>query len=110
MQLHTSVNASLTHIIKFFFKPFLYPYLEYPIQVFLLDLLHHQLQKCVSHAYTWDTGKHSYFESVLKPVKLKERHIQTWDSSISISIIHVNSIKKRLSTKNGQRVLSYNEK
>lgn len=82
MQFHTSVNASLMHTIKFFFKnkTILYPYLKYPIRGFLLDFLHRQLRKCVSHAYTWDTGKHSYFEPVLKPVKVKERNV---------SIIHL---------------------
>lgn len=76
------------HTIKFFFKnkttSISYP--KYPIQGFLPDLLHHQLQRYVSHAYIWDTEKHSYFEPVLKPVKVKERMFKP---STGISIIHL---------------------
>lgn len=69
-RIYTSIKAFHIHAIN---KLFLYSYLEHPIQQFLLDLLHHLLQKCVSHVYIWDTGKHSYSELVLKPVKWKRR-------------------------------------
>lgn len=74
MQFHHAVNASCTPLdFSSKMKPFPYSYPKYPIQEFLPDLLRHQFQKYASHAYIWDTGKHSYFELVLKPVKGKER-------------------------------------